>query len=67
MVSATTIARRWQRGRHHTVDASSLHTVRRADIATIIGALDNLRDTPPATNARHAIDHMIHHAVTDLT
>ena len=38
-----------------------------ADIATIIGALDNLRDTPPGTNAQHAIDNMIHDAVTDLT
>ena len=38
-----------------------------ADIATIIGGLDNLRDTPPGTNARHAIDHMIHDAVTELT
>lgn len=38
-----------------------------ADIATIIGGLDNLRDTPPGTRARHAIDHMIHDAVTELT
>jgi hypothetical protein len=38
-----------------------------ADIMTIIGSIDSLRDTPPNTRARNAIDHTLTAAVANLT
>jgi aminoglycoside phosphotransferase (APT) family kinase protein len=50
----------WEQRSGHTFDPW-------ADVMSIIGALDNLRDRPPGTQARRAIDHMLTTVVAELS